>query len=234
MPIYDTLQERQIKNGGYDLGVNQTLDYVKPKDINKYHLENSIMFPPCYTNDAEMPAEAIVNYQDLTDSLIAKILPPLPIVAGAKYTFFYVAPAAFKYPDGKRIWLPVYILVPGDSKEKPTDLREFESYKIQRLIGEEENHQFLKSKMMPIWTPTKFEQIIMNKGFFNMPQKPLESEFFLDPKRFDEFLDEYDLINEGVKMKDTEVKKVYTDPIRKLFKKAVEFFKFENGLKSAI
>jgi hypothetical protein len=56
----------------------------------------------------------------------------------------------------------------------------------------------------------------------------------LDPRKFDEFLDEYDLINEGVKMKDTEVKRVYTDPIRKLLKKAVEFFKFESGLKTAI
>jgi hypothetical protein len=29
-PIYDNLQQKHIKNGGYDLGVNRTMDYVKP------------------------------------------------------------------------------------------------------------------------------------------------------------------------------------------------------------
>ena len=105
------------------------MDYVKPMDINRYNLENSIVFPPCYTNDAEMPAEAIVNYLDLKDSLIAKVLPPIPLVADAKYTFFFVAPSNFKYPDGRKVWIPVYILVPANSEERPSDLRSFTSYK---------------------------------------------------------------------------------------------------------
>lgn len=88
------------------------------------------MFPPCYTNHAEMPAEAIVNYRDMRNTLIAKVLPPIPLVAGAKYTFFYIAPTKFKYTDGRQIYFPVYILVPGDSEERPTDLRAFESYKV--------------------------------------------------------------------------------------------------------
>lgn len=234
MQIYDNLQQKHIRNGGYDLGVNKTLDYVKPQDINKYNLQNSVMFPPCYTNDAEMPAEAIVNFRDVRDSLIAKVLPPIPIVAGAKYTFFYIAPTKFKYPDGRRIWLPVFILVPEDSEERPTDLREFDTYKVHQMIGDGEEHHYIKSKLKPVWTPRKFANMLMNKKFVNMPQQPLDDEFFLTPKKFDDFLDEYELLNEGVNLKDTIKKPVYTDPLKKMLDKATEFLKFKKGLRTAI
>ena len=173
-PIYDNLQQMHIRNGGYDLGVNRTMDYVKPQNIKKYNLENSVMFPPCYTNDAEMPAEAIVNYRDLRDSLITKVLPPIPLVSGAKYTFFYVAPTKFKYPDGRHIWFPVYILVPEESEERPTDLREFHTYKVKKILGEGDQRHYIKSKLKPIWTPRKFENMLMNKKFVNMPQQELD------------------------------------------------------------
>lgn len=217
--IYDNQQAKQIMNGGYDIGIKVSLEYVKPEDINKYNLQNSIMFPPTYTNDADMPEEAMINFLDLQDSLIARIEPPFPLVKGGKYTFFYIAPANFKYSDGRKIWIPVYILVPSESKEKPTDMRPFNSYKVKENIGKDS--VYIMDKQKAVWTSRKFENMLMNKKFVNIPQKPLESAYFVKPEDFQAFLTQKGLLNEGVRFKHKKKKKFQSrDPI-KIFLKGV-------------
>ena len=238
MQIYSERQAKKVINGGYNLGVNRSMEYLKPEDINKYHLQNSIMFPPTYTNDAEMPQEAIVNYMDLQDSVIARVIPPEPLVIGAKYTFFYVAPTKFKYPDGRKVWLPVYILVPEDSREKPTDLREFDSYKVKEDgiggITGEEHTTFMKSKQKPIWTSRTFKNMIMNQKFINLPQKPMEPMYFLGPKTFRSFLDEFELVNEGIKFKERKNTNVHSDPIKLFLKNVMDTLSMKQDTKSDV
>lgn len=219
--IYDNHQARHIMNGGYDIGVKVSLDYVKPEDINQYNLQNSIMFPPTYTNDADMPAEAMIDYMDLQDSLIARIQPPYPMVKAAKYTFFYIAPANFKYHDGRKIWIPVYILVPKESKEKPTNMKIFHSYKVKEAV--DKDSVYIKAKQKAVWTSRKFSNMLMNKKFVNIPQKPLESTYFVKPKEFHTFLNENGLINEGVHQdKKKERKFESRDPIKIFLKNVVD------------
>lgn len=230
--IYNNQQAKQIMNGGYDIGIKVSLDYVKPEDINKFNLQNSIMFPPTYTNDADMPAEAMINYLDLQDSLIARILPPYPLEKNAKYTFFYIAPANFKYIDGKKIWIPVYILVPADSKEKPTDMRPFHSYKVKENIGKDSVYTTAEQKA--IWTSRKFENMLMNKKFVNIPQKPLEATYFLKPEDFDAFLIQKGLINEGVGYKQKKKEKFASrDPIKIFLKGVVDLLNLKDFSKKA-
>jgi len=231
LDVLDSHQRSEVINGGYDLGINETLEYFKPEDVNSKEMKNSIMFPPMYANHPEMPKEAQTNFLDIEDGLIARIFPPMPKVQGSKWTFFFVAPTKFHFPDGKKIWLPVYTLVPYDSDEKPTDLRAFHTYRLKISIGlMKRNFIHVPVFEKPKWTPNSFEHMIMDTRMINMPQKPFDKAYYFTPEEFEQFLKNYKLINKGVSFRDTEIEQ-HLDPIKGFFKRIMKAFGQDGGIR---
>lgn len=229
--VLDVEQRKATKNGGYDLGVKQDLEYIKGGDISEQEVRNSIMYPPMYCNMPQMPKEAKINFLDMERSLIVRIQPPMPTVPGSKWTFFYVAPTKFKYPDGRKVWLPVYILVPYDSDEKPTDLRSFHTYKMKVQIGlTSRKIVHIPNYDKPVWTPKKFDKMIMEQQFINMPQKPFDRQYYLTPEEFELFLKSNKLVNSGIGFREANVIKTL-DPFKKFLKKVMLSFSKRGAFK---
>ena len=234
LEVLSPAERKSVINGGYDLGVKDSMEYFKSDDMTKDDIKYSIMYPPMYSNSPQMPKEAKINFIDLDDAMIVRIQPPVPQIQGTKWTFFFVAPTKFNYPDGKRVWIPVYILVPYDSDERPTDLRPFSTFRIKKSIGLTKMHKVhVPVTARPHWTPKKMEEMIKDPRFVNMSLKPFDKIYYLNPEDFELYLKTYKLINKGIGFKEKDYKQ-HLDPFKRFVKSMYKSLMKNRGLKQEI
>ena len=74
----------------------------------------------------------------------------------------------------------------------------------------------------------------MNLKFINLPQKPMENPYFLPPVTFSSFLDEYELINKGVKFKERKNTNMKNDPIKLFLKNVMDALSMKSSAKNDV
>lgn len=199
-------EERSLGAGGLATqGSSLGVGYFKHDSMLMKNMRQSTFYPPFNMEYPTIPEDCEVNIDDIGLGLIAKYYPPAPLTRGMKYTYFFLCPARFRYPGDRRVYIPVYTLIPVDEKARPSDMREmvFDHFitntdsvpKDQIMIDPQSKiqHTFLTTKPKQISQPS-FD-LITNKFSFLSPMKPMTKKFFLEKAGFKAFLKKHDLIN---------------------------------------
>ena len=199
-------EEMSIGDGGFGKpGAPPGPSYFVSNSMMADNMRDSTYYPPFKMDYPTVPSDAEVNIDDIGHAVIAKYIPPTPAVSGMKYTFFFLAPAKFKYPNGKRVYIPVYILVPKDELGRPNDMREMlfdhylsktDSFPDDRVMVDPLSgiaHTVIA--IHPKRISADSYRVVKNKVNIETPMKIMSNKFFTGKKGFKKFLVENKLIN---------------------------------------
>lgn len=199
-------EERSLGSGGFGQpGGYQGPTYFVNDSMIMNNMRQSTYYPPFKLDYPSIPSDAEVNIDDIGFGLVAKYNPPKPLIKGMKYTFFFLAPANFKYPGDKRVYIPVYTLIPEDENGRPSDLREmlFDHFIVETDRFPQDRIMFDPdsgiSHTIIAAFPKKISQnsysVVTSKFNLDSPMKVMTDEFFLPKDKFKQFLEKEKLIN---------------------------------------
>lgn len=207
MVVNSVAEERSLGNGGYEVmpGTPMPSNYFVNDSMIMTNMRQSSFYPPFNLEFPRVPIDGEVDIDNIGYGLVARYIPPKPLIAEMKYTFFFLAPAQFSYPGNKRVYIPVYILVPEKENGRPSDMR---SMLFDHFITESDNYPekdiiLDKDSQIPhtiiATQPEKISQdcysVVKSKFHLDSPMKPMNSENFLNKTGFKEFLKNNSLLN---------------------------------------
>lgn len=224
--VNSVAEERSLGHGGFSLLPSEKQEqkherYFVKDSMILTNMRKSIYYPPFDLEAPSVPFDAETNIMNIGLGLIAIYKPPRSLIAACKYTFFFLAPATFRYPEDKRVYVPVYILVPLNETKRPSDMNALKVCQIPAIpepsksMYDKDSGIFFKiEKMQPGKIPIESYPLVKNKFHLDSPMTPMTEEFFTEKENFADFLLKNSLVNRAdeyaQKLKDQE-KLVYMD-----------------------
>ena len=199
-------EEKKIGNGGFTKGPNTpTTNYFQNKTVVSSSLKSSPYYPPFNMEMPSVPGDAVTDPAEIGHALIARYIPPKPLIRGMKYTFFFLAPAKFKFPKDIRVYVPVYILIPRTETRRPSDMIDclFDHF----VTGNDQFSEDLlmvdpESKIMhtiistvPRKISLNSHEVLKSKFYLETPMKVMSRNNFLSKDEFKHFLEKEKLLN---------------------------------------
>lgn len=208
--VHSQAEEASIPNGGLHGGPDAHLEapthYFKKDSLIMTYMRKSSFYPPFNIDNPSIPMDAETDVEKIGLALIAKYIPPKPLVAGMKYTYFFLAPAKFNYPGDLRVYIPVYILVPEIEFGRPSDLEKMsfdhyitpvDSVPENKIIVDKASgirHTIITTK--PERIPVDTYSLVSSKFHLDSPMTPLTDKYFVDRTEFVKFLMKHKLVND--------------------------------------
>jgi hypothetical protein len=207
MVVNSPAEERSLGNGGYEVmpGMPVPANYFVNDSMIMTNMRASSYYPPFNLEYPRVPIDGEVDIDNIGYGLVAKYIPPKPLIAEMKYTFFFLAPAQFSYPGNKRVYIPVYILIPEKENGRPSDMRsmlfdhfisETDNYPVAQIIQDKDSgiaHTIIATQ------PEQISQdcyaVVKSKFHLDSPMKTMNADNFLNKTAFKEFLKNNSLLN---------------------------------------
>ena len=204
--VHSEQEEKRIGNGGFTKGPNTPkTHYFQNKTVVSSSLKTSPYYPPFNMEMPTIPSDAITDPAEIGHALIARYIPPKPLIRGMKYTYFFLAPAKFKFPKDVRVYVPVYILVPRTETHRPSDMTDmlFDHFVTGNdQFGEDLLMLDPESKILhtiiattPRKIPLNSHEVLKSKFYLETPMKVMSRKNFLTKDEFSAFLIKENLIN---------------------------------------
>lgn len=207
MIVNSPAEERSLGNGGYPAlpGTPTPANYFVNDSMIMTNMRQSSYYPPFNLEYPRVPIDGEVDVDNIGYGIVAKYIPPKPLITGMKYTFFFLAPAQFNFPGNKRVYIPVYILIPESENGRPSDMRSmtFDHFITQTDNFAESQIMIDKDSRIPhtviATKPEKISQdcytVVKSKFHLDSPMKPMNAENFAPKAEFKQFLKTHGLIN---------------------------------------
>lgn len=208
MVVRSIAEERSLGDGGFSSPGGKTeggVKYFHEDSMLMNNMRGSTYYPPFKLDYPSIPSDGLTNIEEAGLAVIAKYEPPAPLTRGTKYTFFFLAPANFKFAGDKRVYVPVYILVPKEEKGRPSDMREmlFDHFLVETdrfsmdrvMIDPDSNipHTFIS--IYPKIISKNSYSTVTNKFHLDSPMLVMTNQNFVPKAEFKKFLEDKGLIN---------------------------------------